>query len=423
MSLPSALNLVTVGDDIHRLILDKLPTVSSLVNTLEASAAIRRSFEPYSRSIATRVIENELPPCIWRHAVVCQMLANGTIRTPTLDGTWEFGIESCIQKIRRVTDAASQQTVSLDDAVAMSEFGIKAMYLAVQFAGGCFRGKDHVHQPLEESLSSTPMSAQEAGRILQSVYLFDMLASLCKNMTMEKKRGESTTRFARRCTKRVRHIQRCIVREMMSPWEFYQVIGMQAFFRRVVHGLGCSPSYMERVMPGILVGGVRLMHDILEKQHEPEKMHAFVGRLQEEALGRPTNAFGLIVSRGESWTWTRTKGRSLNEYRQLGRWWDVEGWKTWKLLEDVQDRLSGSGDEVMQAVLSDNLADFENRTDLWSVALWDSTRWGDVVRHCLGDSPPRLSHWSAADVGIGLLYNPRLATMGREWMVRRERAL
>lgn len=160
-------------------------------------------------------------------------------------------------------------------------------------------------------------------------------------------------------------------------------------------------------MPGLFVGGIDLMHEVLCVEG-----HARVAELiaphEEQALGRPFNAMGVVVSRGAYKTWTRDETKAIGAYAPFGPDNDKLGYASWARLEKHQLRLVGTHQTNLD-LFHDRIAALEGRLDLWGAALWDERRWPEI-EHTLRQPEPAFwvdldmkHHWDSWERGFGIV--------------------
>lgn len=229
------LGLADMPLDIHLNILEQLPDVLSLKTAVIALEPLHRAFTACSKSIATRVLRNELPEHIWGYAVVSQMLLDGIVQAPDLDGTEVSDFASHVDAVRMLRDAAPQALVSLSAALAMSRLHRKVSELRALFIQDCAYSGKQQFLPLLDSIRHRPPTPTELNRIEKALYLFQILTCLCRNMTFSE---TASSGYAARCRAKVAELQRCLVTRLMAPWELYQVIAVECYFWRALHGLG-----------------------------------------------------------------------------------------------------------------------------------------------------------------------------------------
>lgn len=306
------LDLADMPLDINLKILEELPEVWSLKNAVLAVDSLHQAFTARSMSISTQVLKNELPEHIWEHAIVSQMLSNGSVETPDLDNTNAGEIASYVDAVRALRDGAPQTRLSPKDALAIARLYHKVSELRDLFVEDCAYSQEQQFHPLWDSIRyRTPMPS-ELSRIEQALYLFHILTRLCKKMTFS---GTNDSGYAGLCREKVTELQRCLVTRLMAPWELYQVIAVECYFWRATHGLGrwssrqlpgiasltghaCTegPSDVaDRFMPDVLAAGLDLMHEALCLVRHPNVVE-FMRPFEERALRRPLHAFSAIAS-------------------------------------------------------------------------------------------------------------------------------
>ncbi|KND89878.1 hypothetical protein TOPH_05552 [Tolypocladium ophioglossoides CBS 100239] len=367
--IPAELNLQT---------LETLPSMSSLKNAVTASGQLHRCFSTYSTSVSSRVLRNEIPKHSWTHAVVAN--------------------------IRHLRDTASQARVTPKDALAISRFHKKVTELRDLFVADCANAKQQQLHPLWDSIRYRPTVQSELIRIERALYLFQILACFCRNMTFGKL---GDVEYIDQSREKVASLQKCIVERLMSPWEMYQVIGIQAYFRRAIHGFERDSTVSERIMPSLLVGGIDLMHEALCIAGHA-KVADFIAPHEEQALNRPFNAMGVIASRGTYKTWTRDGTKGIGAYAPFCPDNDKPGYASWARLEKHQLRLVGTHQTNLD-LFQDRIAALEGRLDLWGAALWDESRWVEIESTLRQPEPAFWvdsdikHHWDSSERGFGIV--------------------
>ncbi|PHH81895.1 hypothetical protein CDD83_3450 [Cordyceps sp. RAO-2017] len=256
------------------------------------------------------------------------------------------------------------------------------------------------------SVRDRPPTGAERARVERALYLFQLLVCFCQHMAF--RREEAVDRaYIAACHDKVAALQRCLVTRLMAPWEMYQVIAIQAYFRRAIHGFEHPPWYSERVMPGILSAGLDLMHATLCQADGGAA--ALTAAQERAAQERPFRPLCIIASRGFHQTWTRTRPGPATAYRPFGTEADAAAYASWRTLEETQLRLVGTH-QAWADLLEDRLAEMEGRLDLWSAALWDPGRWADMFGTVRLPNPDvwrdlRL-HWNPMSAGFHVLAHP-----------------
>ncbi|KAM4065337.1 hypothetical protein HRG_004340 [Hirsutella rhossiliensis] len=368
------LGLADMPLDVNLQILEELPDVSSLKNAVLAVDSLHRALTARPKSISTQVLRNELPENIWEHAIVSQMLSNGRVETPDLDGIEVADIASYVDAVRVLRDTAPQTRVSPPDALAISRFYCKVSELRALFIEDCAYSQKQQFDPLWKSIHHRPPMLSELNRIEQALYLFQILTRLCKKMTFSE---TVESGYAARCREKVAELQRCLVMRLMAPWELYQVIAIECYFWRATHGLEGPADIADRFMPDILASGLDLMHEALCLVGGPN-VAEFIAPFEERALSRPFHAFSAIVSRGFSKAWTRMKPRRFSTYTSFAADKDKLGYRSWVRVEKEQLKLVGNH-QIWTDLLWDRLEALEERLDLWAAALWDACRWPEIL--------------------------------------------
>ncbi|CAM1506362.1 Fc.00g060030.m01.CDS01 [Cosmosporella sp. VM-42] len=358
-------------------ILERLPSISSLRSTIEAHPRLYDVFKTHADRVSTEVLRNELPSQVYAHAVVAYLALGGNLAMPNLDGLKIDEIGFYVNKVRSLRDIASEIKIPLLSAVSITEQHRMVTCLTDLCIRDCACSRDQDFPPLWDSLQKRKPSATERIRIQQSIYLFQILASLCKNLYFEKDANEQ---YYVDYYVNLGELHICLLEIALAPWEMYQVISIQAFFRRALHGFERDAAQSERIMPCLLKFGIKFLHHalcIIDEKH----LDDFLAPFEKDIRMGPQYALGMVLSRGARDTWTRQHPKNHNEYSPF---WSgdkdagyVSGVQSWKNLEAKQMEMFR--DEADWNDLFDHdLQLLEGRLDLWSAALWDEDRWEDI---------------------------------------------
>lgn len=395
-------------------ILEGLPTIEALSNVVRCNSYIYDVFDNYHCQVVYKVLKNEIPEDLYTHAMVAQLALEGALTMPNLDSVKLLDIDSHVSKIRYARDFAPSLRFSLRSAISVSKTYQKVKDLTNLCVRECGSARDQDFPALQTSLNEKKPSASELNRISQAIYLFDILAAFSRNFYFE--RPNFQTYYVNYYLK-LGELHARLVDIALAPWEMYQVIGIQAFFRRSLHGfrkyfhfsgfrlytnsfLERDMDYGERFLPNLMSRGIDFIHRALCTVEKSE-LDNFLKPYVQEALDKPQHALGMVLSRGAHNTWTRKQPRALDQYSPF---WtgDEKGMKGWEKLEAKQLTLFRE-DIAWMDMFAYDLAVLEGRLDLWSAGLWDEARWEDILGSLVR---PELEWWSS------LMHHPEPMSLG-----------
>ena len=216
-------------------ILDYIPDLHSLKSLVHADPAWYYTFRSDNSRILTQVLINELPAFLYTHAVVAHQGDQGSFVMPNLDNIDINDIADYVAKIPRARDAAARIRLTPASALSIAKTHRKVQDLANHFMLKCAYAREQVFPALLDSLQRSRPSQSEMQRTCQAIYLFHILGSLAKILTIKK---SDTHGFYSDYYFKILEMQSSLTRLALAPWEMYQVIGVQAFFRRALHGFG-----------------------------------------------------------------------------------------------------------------------------------------------------------------------------------------
>ncbi|PWI64986.1 hypothetical protein PCL_08345 [Purpureocillium lilacinum] len=404
---PAKLDCLPV--DLNLLIFDNLPDIESLISAAYAVPSLYRTLLSADLSISARILHREFPDHLWTHANVAHLARQWASSGRDFDSL-EPGsdIDALVDSFRSLRDNAPAYRATHLEAVAILRTYDKVVALRDLFAHDCPNAWNKQLIPLRDSLRRNPPERSELERIERAIYLFDIMSSFCKNMVLTRP-GDAT--YVAESYEKVSAIQKALVERLMAPWELYQVMHVQAFFRRALHDLDRDQHLSERIVPGMLVAGVDFVHHalrVVNKAALPE----FIAPLERNFLRQPQNIFGALISRGIHQTWTRVSAKTFEHYRPFCRDGDRSGFNSWRNLETMYQRFTLGNDPNILDLFHVWVAAKEGRIDLWGASLWNEDRWDDIE---LSIHSPRAKlwkgvrhHWDSMAVGFQVLANPRI---------------
>lgn len=227
-------------------ILQRLPDLCSLASATAAVPSLYQTVLAHDACISTQLLRKELPKHLWTHATVAHLVRQRVASFGDLDGLQtDAHIHRLVQGVRRLRDEADRYRASRADALAMLSTYQKVTALRDLFVNDCAYAKGakgprgQKLAPLCESLRSVPPAPTELARIERALYMYEIVACLCRHMVFTQPgNGE----YSSTCFEKVSALQRALTERLMAPWEMYQVMHIQAYFRRVLHGFGAPPG-------------------------------------------------------------------------------------------------------------------------------------------------------------------------------------
>ncbi|KAF7550780.1 hypothetical protein G7Z17_g5477 [Cylindrodendrum hubeiense] len=421
--------LTDLANELILSILEFCPDLVSLINATHAHPTIYHLFRAYRNHLATQALKNELPEEVYTHAKVAFLAGQLTLKCP--DNLSLDDIGDGVRKITECRDRGSFFNLGIPSALSVSRLHRKVVDLADVCLRECAETREQNFAPLRDSLTTRLPSSTERIRIHQAIYLFEILRSLCWEMHVERDRPRD---YYVGYFMKLRELHLTLTESALAPWEMYQVIGIQAFFRRALHGFGgLQPHFFfqvcgllirfagrdeyhsERVMPGFLSYGISFLHKAICKTKSSER-DDFLHRHEPGVLEYPIHALGAVLSRGARHTWTRKPLKPLDEYKPF---WtgDTAGIRMWTRIEAKQLTLS-TDDPQWVAMFDYELMRLEGRLDVWSAALWDDDRWEDIeptLRHPEPECWDGIQHHcDPVDMGFHIARSLEMAWMRNE---------
>lgn len=381
--------LTDLANELILAILEFCPDLASLLNASHAHPTIYHLFRAYHNHLATQVLKNELPEEVYTHAGVAFLAGKLTMKN--LDNLSLDDISDGVRKITKCRDTGSFHNLDMSSAISVSRLHRKVVDLADVCFRECAETREQNFAPFRDSLTTRRPSRTEQIRIQQAIYLFEILRTFCQEMYVG---GDQPQAYYVDLYFKLGELHLNLTENTLAPWEMYQVIAIQSFFRRVLHGFGefqtpfslgdrvADPCLVgrdeyrsERVMPGFLSYGIPFLHKAI-CETDPSERDSFLCQHEQDILDKPIHGIGMVLSRGARHTWTRKQLKPLDEYKPF---WtgDVTGIRMWKKIEAKQLTMS-TDDPVWSDMFDYELLRLEGRLDLWSAALWDDARWEDI---------------------------------------------
>ncbi|KAL7910124.1 hypothetical protein GGI35DRAFT_355667 [Trichoderma velutinum] len=385
-------------------IMECLPDVAMLNNFVLSNKSFYSIFNNHPTDIVLSVLKNELGEDLLVHAIVTHQVEKTGTTLPCFVRLSMDQIDSEVANLRGIRDQAvilqhssprnSSILINLRDADRISSLWTKISQLSEAFVRDCYHGLENVFYPLQESIQQRPVSVSELRRVRQSMYMFHILSIFCEDLFLDIQvdgRNQIVQHRVNACVDKISKLQRSLVSGFMAPWELYQVISLQAWFRRQLHELEDDNHLNERLMPYVLSQGIECMHQGIRidggarfgaASQDDGGFRFFINKLKMRARLRPAHGFGMILSRGLHNNWTR---RTPMEFDQYSSFWDRRdkgAYIVWGSLETPVHRL---GFDMSTPGSYGLLAETEGILDAWSAAFWDPIRWPDIRRSIDGD--------------------------------------
>ncbi|KAK7433175.1 hypothetical protein QQZ08_000106 [Neonectria magnoliae] len=354
-------------------ILELSPDMPSLVNAAHAHPTLYYLVQRYQQILATQTLKRELPEAIYTHAHVAFQRSPISLGTP--ENLTENHITNVLGAITSFKDDSLPSLKSnIADAMQISQLHHKVADLTEVYLRECFECRNQHFAPLQLSLTKRNPSESERTRIQQGIYLFEIIRKACQEMYVDKGRGRE---YYIEFYEKLAVLHHSLTDHLLAPWEMHQVIAIQAFFRRALHGFERDETLSERVMPGLLNFGIPFLHKALHTTKNSER-DGFLRPYEEEVLKKPIHALGMVLSRGTRGAWTRQQPRPHAIYKRFGTG-DTSGIRMWENIEAKQVAITVDN-ALWNDMFDSDQSRLEGRLDLWSTALWDEERWEDILQ-------------------------------------------
>ncbi|KAL6813287.1 hypothetical protein GGI42DRAFT_314096 [Trichoderma sp. SZMC 28013] len=425
-----------VGDlppEIILSLMERLPDVAMLNNFILSNRSIYNIFISHPTDILLSVLKNELGEDLLVHAIVAHQVEKMGVTLPCFTSLSMDQIDSEVANLRGIRDQAfilqhssprhSSIQINLRDAGRISSLWTKISQLSDAFVKDCTRGLGRVFYPLQESIKERPMSVSEMRRLRQSMYMFHILSIFCQDLFLDVQLGRDSQIIQHKvsaCVDKISKLQRTLVDGFMAPWELYQVVSLQAWFRRQLRELERDCHLNERLMPYLLSRGIECMHQgiCLDKEARfgaaselDGGFYFFIKKMKEKARRYPAHGFGMILSRGLRDNWTR---KTPMEFEMYSSFWGRRDKGAYNILRTcLETSTHRLGFDLSAPGSFDLLAETEGILDVWSAAFWDPIRWPDIRRTMDGDMQPYPWHfvalpWDSWRVGWESALDPRM---------------
>lgn len=173
---------------------------------------------------------------VYKHAITSYCLLEEENVIPCFDNIGADDVAACITKARRITDKSVNIRLTFRSATRIARTFKMVEDICNHFLQDCSYSKDGQNfLPMWDSVRYRPPIWSEIVRIQRAIYLFQILASICQRLrfTAPPNRLNFVQWYAH-----IENIQKQIAETLLAPWEFHQVLAMQAYFRRALHGFG-----------------------------------------------------------------------------------------------------------------------------------------------------------------------------------------
>ncbi|KAK4063490.1 uncharacterized protein Triagg1_9367 [Trichoderma aggressivum f. europaeum] len=389
------------------LFMERLPNVPTLTNFILCNRSIYNIYINHPTHILLSVLENELGKDLLVHAIVAHQVEKMDVTLPRFASLSMDQIDSEVANLRGIRDQAfilqhssprlSSIKITLRDASRISSLWTKVSQLSEAFVGDCTSGLGRVFYPLEDSIRWRPVSVSEMRRLRQSMYMFHILSLFCEDLFLDVQLDQHNQVIQQKviaCMDKISKLQRTLVDGFMAPWELYQVVSLQAWFRRQLRELERDTYLNERLMPYLLSRGIECMHEgmCLDRHarfgYASEReggFYFFLNTMKEKARCHPAHGFGMVLSRGIRDNWARKTPRAFDRYNCFGGRPDKEAYTIWRNFGISRHTL---GFDLSAPGSFDVLAETEGILDVWSAAIWDPIRWSDIRRTMDGNMQP-----------------------------------
>lgn len=217
---PRTRRLLDLPTEIVLLILQFLPDSKSLNQVALAHRGFNEVIVGYKNVLYTSILRNELGCQTFLHAVVSYLLARHAASSrlhPVLDSL-DPG-----RSLERVTEArqiAEKRSLPARVAVRILNRHQKTKELCELLVG--------TTSPMTNLLAFQGLesSRSESERVQRALYLYDVVASLCKEQSGFCLLPQTDTKFA------LEKFCRSLLREVVAPWELQQIISIQWYLGR-----------------------------------------------------------------------------------------------------------------------------------------------------------------------------------------------
>ncbi|KAL7940325.1 hypothetical protein V8C42DRAFT_337864 [Trichoderma barbatum] len=345
-------------------ILQSLPNIDTLINAVLAHPIFHEVFTVYETSIATVVLQREIPHQHYTQALCHFIITKGNYCLPMLAGVGAYQpyIASFMKGIRHQCDRVQRSRMSLSNARFISRTDKKVADMCEALIRDGFFPERQALFPLDNVIDFPKPTQAERTRVHQGIYLYNLLECLCKNLKIDDYDHAAGSEDFRE------ELQQSIIEHLMAPWEFYHAIGIRIYLCRALYRLTSIPS--------IVVSGIDVLHHILCVVG-PSRLGMFEKPYGIAAHDSGGLAFGSILSKALSNSWSHKWKEAAQSYRPL--WTDSEvDLDGWKKFEARQFEALGSNPPLSDVIKHD-ISLLDGSFGLWGATLWDENRWDDIV--------------------------------------------
>ncbi|KAF7554565.1 hypothetical protein G7046_g6790 [Stylonectria norvegica] len=375
-------------------VLEQFPDLASLKEAYKAVPEFDPVLRTYKNSVFHKVIKNEFSPELYTHAVVAHWARQGYLNMPSMYQPQEGfmsneQIDGWVDKITKLREAVPMASLTASDAVAIHDFRCKVKSLSNHFLRQCTT-KLHPDarvelEPLRASLQKRRPTHAEHIRIQQAIYLYEILACICRNM-LHFLPADIKPMYE----EKVRYFTTILMGKAMAPWEMYQVCTITSYFERTLYDQR-EQSLSTQILPHILTLGIDTMHRAICKL-TPNQQGLFIFDVQnyfidKGALLQTPHNSPKVLSRGHRNDWSRLPTKDYDAYAPFHPG-DVTAYDAWVVIEARQAE-EWKNVEPWTNVLDRRLKLVEDRLDVLSVALWDRERFDEDMRSTVKTQPGR----------------------------------
>lgn len=239
-------------------VMECLPDVATLKSVVLSNRRFYDIFKTHTGgAVLLSVLNNELGEDVFVHAVVAHQVEKMEVVLPPFDELSMDHIDVEVANLRKMRDQAvilqqssprhSSIQITVQDAERISLLGKRISQLSAAFVEDCSCGQSLRFYPLQDSIRRRPVSDAELSRVRHSMYMYHILCVFCSNLFLDirvNQRNETDQRRVAACVRKITRLQSSLVTRFMAPWELYQVISLQAWFRRAMHDLGKPPLWL-----------------------------------------------------------------------------------------------------------------------------------------------------------------------------------
>lgn len=187
----------------------------------------------YEASIASAVLRKEIPHQHYTQALCHFVIINDNHCLPKLADfpTLHPCLASFMKNVRHQCDRAQSLAVSLKSARFISHTEKKVAKICKVLIGDNSLIEWQASLCLGDFVPLPIPSPSERIRVHQAIYLFGLLACLCKNLGVET--NDSAVSF----DDFRQDLQQNIIEHLMAPWEFCHTIGIRIYLCRALYRL------------------------------------------------------------------------------------------------------------------------------------------------------------------------------------------